>query len=105
MTVEDAKNNIIYVLVYNEAKNKENPARDKNLEKKNELAQEKKENATDDYKIAQSASFDAFASTVSKLAKKEIICFGMSSFQHWFNKVHTYTEKEFENWYETNLKN
>ncbi len=70
-----------YILVYNENVNEKNP----------DIIEEKKRH------VQSSASFDSFAKGVSGLAGEEYVCFGVKLFEKYcFKKVHTYTEKEFE---------
>lgn len=75
-----------YILVYNETVNKE----ETDVKKKNSHVQ-------------SSDAFDSFAKNVSRLAQKEYICFGVRIFENYcFKKVHTYTEKEFEQFLKEN---
>lgn len=70
-----------YVLVYNETVN----------------ANEKEVIEKSKYLVQHSKAYDSFAKSVSKLAMKEYICFGVNMFENYcFSKVHTYTEAEFE---------
>ena len=47
--------------------------------------------------VQPSESFDNFAKIISKQAKSEYVCFGVKIFENYcFKNVHTYTEKEFE---------
>lgn len=79
--ISSLRDKMEYVLVYNEAVN----ANEKEVLEKNR------------YLVQHSKSYDSFAKSVSKLAKKEYICFGVSIFENYcFGKVHTYTEAEFE---------
>lgn len=69
-----------YILVYNEAANRKNP----------DTAQKERE-------VQNSASFDGFARRMGALAGEEYVCFGIKRFEKYcFEKVHTYTEKEFQ---------
>lgn len=69
-----------YVLVYNENANGQNPA----------TAEKKRE-------VQNSASFDDFARRMGGLAGEEYVCFGLKMFENYcFEKVHTYTEREFQ---------
>lgn len=75
-----------YILVYNEDANKDNP----------EIS-EKKEKY-----VQRSASFDDFAKAVSQLAEDKYVGFGIKMFENYcFKRVHTYTEKEFEEYLES----
>lgn len=70
-----------YILVYNATANRNNL----------DIIKEKKTH------VQPSASFDSFAKGVSRLAREEYVCFGVKLFENYcFKKVHTYTEKEFE---------
>lgn len=78
--ISDMRTYIEYILVYNGDVNDNNPDI---IEKKTH--------------IQPSASFNSFAKGVSSLAKEEYVLFGVKLFENYcFKKVHTYTEKEFE---------
>lgn len=78
--ISDMRTYIEYILVYNGDVNNNNPDF---IEKKTH--------------IQPSASFTSFAKGVSSLAKEEYVLFGVKLFENYcFKKVHTYTEKEFE---------
>lgn len=78
--ISSLRDHMQYVLVYNESVN----AEEHDVKKKKSHVQ-------------SSEAFDSFAKNVSKLAKKEYICFGIRIFENYcFREVHTYTEKEFE---------
>lgn len=80
MGISSLRDNMQYILVYNESVNNE----ENDVKKKKSYVQ-------------SSGAFDSFAKSVSKLAKKEYICFGIRIFENYcFKEVHTYTEKEFE---------
>lgn len=77
------RNNMKYILVYNETVNQSNS--DSELQKKQNSV------------VQPSVSFDNIAKTLGQLAKEEYICFGIKIFQNYcFKEVHTYTEKEFD---------
>lgn len=77
------RNNMKYILVYNETVNHSNP--DAELQKKQKTA------------VQPSASFNNIAKTLGQLANEEYVCFGIKIFQNYcFKEVHTYTEKEFD---------
>lgn len=77
------RNNMKYILVYNETVNQTNP--DDELQKKQKST------------VQSSPSFDSIAKTLGQLANEEYICFGIKIFQNYcFKEVHTYTEKEFD---------
>lgn len=83
MGVSQLKNNMEYILVYNEEVNKNEK---EVLEKQKSFVQ-------------PSAAFDNIAKTISAMAKTEYVCFGVKIFENYcFRKVHTYTEVEFENY-------
>ena len=80
MGISSLRDHMQYILVYNESVNNE----ENDVKKKKSYVQ-------------SSSAFDSFAKSVSKLAKKEYICFGIRIFENYcFKEVHTYTEKEFE---------
>lgn len=82
------RNNMKYILVYNETVNHSNP--DTELQKKQKSA------------VQPSPSFDSIAKTLGQLAEEEYICFGIKIFQNYcFKEVHTYTEKEFAKYLST----
>lgn len=79
--ISNLRNNMEYILVYNE---KVNADEEDVLKKKKSY-------------IQNSEAFDSFAKSIGKLAEEEYICFGIKRFEKFcFKKVHTYTEKEFE---------
>lgn len=79
--VSDLKNEMEYILVYNESINSD----------EEEILKKKQ------YLVQPSEAFDVFAKGVSKMAKREYVCFGIRMFENYcFSKVHTYTEAEFE---------
>ena len=89
MRISDMRNYMKYILVYNEKANQDNN-RDKELKKKREAA------------VQPSSSYDNFAKKISKYANKEYVCFGLRIFENYcFKEVHTYTEKEFEDYLST----
>ena len=78
--ISDMRTYIEYILVYNGDVNDNNP----------DIIEKKAH-------IQPSASFNSFAKSVSSLAKEEYVLFGVKLFENYcFKKVHTYTEKEFE---------
>lgn len=79
--ISSLRDQMEYVLVYNEAVN----------------TNEKEVIEKSKYLVQHSKAYDSFAKSMSKLAKKEYICFGVKMFENYcFSKVHTYTEAEFE---------
>jgi len=83
--ISDLRTCTDYILVYNEAVNGENP----------DVIKEKNTH------IQPSASYDSFAKKVSSLAGEEHVFFGVKLFENYcFRKVHTYTQKEFEQYLE-----
>lgn len=81
MGISGLRDHMEYILVYNETVN----ANEKDVLQK-----------TKSY-VQPSVSFDCFAKSVSRLAHDEYVCFGVRKFENYcFKKVHTYTEKEFE---------
>ena len=53
--------------------------------------------------VQPSKAYDAFAKTIFGMAKKEYVCFNIDIFKNYcFKDVHTYTEKEFEEYLERN---
>lgn len=81
--ISKLKDNMEYILVYNESVN---------LNEKDVLR--KKQSM-----VQHSPSFDNLAKNISRMAKSEYICFGIRIFENYcFSKVHTYTEKEFEDY-------
>lgn len=86
MGIGSLRDSMQYILVYNEDVNRE----ENDVRKKNSY-------------IQNSNAFDSFAKNVSKLAKKEYVCFGVRIFENYcFKNVHTYTEKEFEQFLKEN---
>lgn len=85
--VSHLRDNMEYILVYNESVN----ACEKDVLKKKKEA------------VQHSQSFDYFAKSLSRLADEEYVCFGIKIFENYcFSKVHTYTEKEFARYLESN---
>ncbi len=85
--VSHLRDNMEYILVYNESVN----ACEKDVLKKKKEA------------VQHSQSFDYFAKSLSRLADEEYVCFGIRIFENYcFSKVHTYTEKEFARYLESN---
>lgn len=85
--VSHLRDNMKYILVYNESVN----ACEKDVLKKKKEA------------VQHSQSFDYFAKSLSRLADEEYVCFGIRIFENYcFSKVHTYTEKEFARYLESN---
>ena len=75
-----------YVLVYNENIN----------EDEKEILQKKSY-------VQPSKAYDSLAKGIFGMAKKEYVCFGVDIFKNYcFKDVHTYTEKEFEEYLERN---
>lgn len=84
--ISEIKDKLQYILVYNETVNEE----EGDVKKKKSHVQ-------------SSEAFDFFAKSVSRMAKKEYICFGVRIFENYcFKEVHTYTEKEFEQFLQEN---
>lgn len=84
--ISNLRDNMEYILVYNEFAN----ADEKDVINKKSYVQPSK-------------SFDKFAKSINTLAKEEYVCFGIKIFENYcFKKVHTYTEKEFEQYLENN---
>ena len=80
MGISNLKDHMQYILVYNETVN----AEEREVKNKKSYVQ-------------PSESFDNFAKIISKQAKSEYVCFGVKIFENYcFKNVHTYTEKEFE---------
>lgn len=80
MGISNLKDHMQYILVYNENVN----AEEKEIKNKKLYVQ-------------PSESFDNFAKIISRQAKSEYVCFGVKIFENYcFKNVHTYTEKEFE---------
>lgn len=53
--------------------------------------------------VQPSKAYDALAKTIFGMAKKEYVCFNIDIFKNYcFKDVHTYTEKEFEEYLERN---
>lgn len=79
--ISKLKDEMEYILVYNESVNSN----------EKEILEKKQ------YLVPPSENFDFFAKSVSKMANTEYVCFGIKIFENYcFNKVHTYTEAEFE---------
>lgn len=75
-----------YVLVYNENINED----EKDILQKKSYVQPSK-------------AYDSLAKGIFGMAKKEYVCFGVDIFKNYcFKDVHTYTEKEFEEYLERN---
>lgn len=82
-SISDMRKNVGYILVYNEGTNADN--------KDSEFIKKKREH------VQYSSSFNNIAQNLSKLARKEYICFGLELFKNYcFKEVHTYTIEEFE---------
>ena len=83
--ISDLRTCTDYILVYNETVNGKNP----------DVIKEKNTH------IQPSASYDSFAKKVSSLAGEEHVFFGVKLFENYcFRKVHTYAQKEFEQYLE-----
>ena len=86
MGISRLRGNMEYILVYNEAVN----ANEKDVLNKKSHVQ-------------HSSAFNALAKSISQMAKDEYVCFGIKMFEGYcFKKVHTYTEKEFEQYLREN---
>lgn len=86
MGISRLKGNMEYILVYNEVIN----------------ANEKDVLAKKSY-VQHSEAFNSIAKSISKMANEEFVCFGVKMFEGYcFKKVHTYTEKEFEQYLKEN---
>ncbi len=80
-TISAMRQNVIYILVYNEAENYNNS--DPNLVKKMR-------------RVPPSRAFMDFSERIASYALDEIICFKLKKFKNFcFKEVHTYTEAEF----------
>ncbi|MDE6913747.1 MAG: hypothetical protein K2P35_08645 [Lachnospiraceae bacterium] len=80
MGVGRLRDNMEYILVYNEAVN----AGEKDVLNKKSHVQ-------------HSEAFNRIAQSISQMAEDEYVCFGIRMFEGYcFKSVHTYTEKEFE---------
>ncbi len=78
-------NSVNYVLVYNEAKNRDNE--DAQLRKKQAMA------------VSTSLSLDKIGKATAKWAEKNYICFGLEAFKNYcFKEVYTFTQEEFEDY-------
>lgn len=87
--ISEMREQMKYILVYNDNKNRENNP-DKELQDKLKST------------VQPSSSFDAFAKNLGKYANEEYVCFGLRIFKNYcFKEVHTYTEKEFEDYLKT----
>ena len=81
------KNDMEYILVYNETVNKEEA----------DVLKKQK------YYVQESKAYDDIAKNISAMAKTEYVCFGIKIFENYcFRKVHTYTEAEFEEYLRNN---
>lgn len=88
MGISELRKNMKYILVYNEGVNQTNRTDRPLMEKQKSFVQ-------------PSPSFDYFAKTIGRHAKKEYVCFGLNLFQNYcFKEVHTYTQQEFESYLE-----
>lgn len=86
MGISRLREHMEYILVYNE---KANAAESDVLNKKSH--------------VQQSAAFDDIAKNISAMAKDEYVCFGIKMFKGYcFKNVHTYTEKEFDQYLQNN---
>lgn len=82
LRMSDLRKEAEFVLVYSEDKNSENT--DEELKEKNRRS-------------LNSPSYTQIAKDVNRFAKDELICFGLGKYQNYcFRRIHTYTEKEFE---------
>ena len=82
-TIKSMRESAEFILVYNEEANSNN---EEIKEHKNSYVQ-------------QSEAFDSLAKNIGKLAGDEYVCFRLKQFEKYcFKKVHTYTEKEFEDY-------
>lgn len=87
--ISDMRQQMKYILVYNERVN---------LTNNTDTALQEKQQAS----VQPSSSFDDIAKTLGQLAKEEYICFGIKIFQNYcFKEVHTYTESEFASYLST----
>ena len=84
--ISKLRDNMEYILVYNENVN----SNEYEVNEKNKY-------------IQSSKSYDNFAKNLGKLANDEYVCFGIKMFKNYcFKDVHTYTEKEFEEYLRNN---
>lgn len=82
-TIKKLRESAEFILVYNEEANSNNT----------EIKEHKPAY------VQPSGAFDRFAKNIGKLAGDEYVCFKLKQFEKYcFKKVHTYTEKEFENY-------
>lgn len=82
-TIKNMREYAVFILVYNEEANSNN----------SEIKEHKPSY------VQPSGAFDRLAKNIGKLAGDEYVCFKLKQFEKYcFKKVHTYTEKEFENY-------
>lgn len=82
ITLQDIRQNVDYILVYNETKGVEFLQQQKEKSKK---------------KISNSPSVRKIANAIYSHSEKELILFGLDKFQNYcFKTVHTYTVSQFE---------
>lgn len=87
LKLSDIRQRMIYILVYNEHANINN------ANVVSPAVQEKSK------KIDRSLAMDGFAREMMRLSKQEYIILGLNKFQNYcFKEVHTYTQKEFEDY-------
>lgn len=85
--VASLRQNMEYILVYNESAN----------EDQHEVIEKKK------FMVQSSRAYDNLAKNIFQMARREYVCFGVNIFKNYcFKDVHTYTEKEFEEYLEKN---
>lgn len=83
--ISELKEELDYILVYNEAANSKNPE----IQQKND--------------ILNSSSFTELLNKISDYAKEEHICFGVRKFKNYFfRNVHTFSQYEFEKYLRDN---
>ena len=89
LTIGELRNEAEFILVYDEKANLDN------------TDPELKEKSTQ--RIQESASLKQFEKTIAGFAKKEITCFGLGFFEKYcFKRVHTFSEKEFDEYLKSN---
>lgn len=82
-TIKNMRESAEFILVYNEKANSNNA----------EIKEHKQSY------VQPSGAFDRLAKNIGKLARDEYVCFKLKQFEKYcFKKVHTYTEKEFDNY-------
>ena len=92
--ISETRKKAEFVLVYNIGKNQR--------KKEEKVCVVKREETERDTEEDESPSLDALMKEVAKLAKEEIVRFGLERFEGlYFRKVHTYSSEEFEKYLHT----